>query len=71
MKLPLDTHILLWYLANDPKLPETWKLCIEDRHNCVAVSVARLWEIAIKVSLGKLELMDDLSILKAFCINKG
>jgi PIN domain nuclease of toxin-antitoxin system len=71
MKLLLDTHILLWYLDNDPKLPETWKLCIEDRHNFVAVSVASLWEIAIKVSLGKLELMDDLSIIESVLHQQG
>jgi PIN domain nuclease of toxin-antitoxin system len=64
MKLLLDTHVLLWYLDNNPKLPESWKYSIEDRHNSIAVSIASLWEIAIKVSLGKLELQDDLATIE-------
>ncbi len=64
MKLLLDTHILLWYLDNNPKLPEVWKRYIEDRHNSIAVSMASLWEITIKVSLGKLELQDDLTTIE-------
>jgi PIN domain nuclease of toxin-antitoxin system len=64
MKLLLDTHILLWYLGNNPKLPEIWKRCIEDRHNSITVSMASLWEITIKVSLGKLELLDDLTTIE-------
>ena len=64
MKLLLDTHILLWYLDNNPKLPEIWKHSIEDRHNSIAVSMASLWEITIKVSLGKLELLDDLTTIE-------
>jgi len=77
MKLLLDTHILLWYLDNNPKLPEIWKRYIEDRHNSIAVSMASLWEITIKVSLGKLELLDDLTTIEdilrqqgiAFCLS--
>jgi PIN domain nuclease of toxin-antitoxin system len=64
MKLLLDTHILLWYLDNNPKLSEVWKRYIEDRHNSIAVSMASLWEITIKVSLGKLELQDDLTTIE-------
>jgi PIN domain nuclease of toxin-antitoxin system len=64
MKLLLDTHVLLWYLDNNPRLPETWKCSIEDRHNSITVSIASLWEITIKVSLGKLELLDDLTTIE-------
>jgi PIN domain nuclease of toxin-antitoxin system len=71
MKLLLDTHILLWYLDNNPKLPEIWKRCIEDRHNSIAVSMASLWEITIKVSLGKLELLDDLTTLEYILRQQG
>ncbi|EIC29737.1 MULTISPECIES: type II toxin-antitoxin system VapC family toxin [Methylomicrobium] len=71
MKLLLDTHILLWYLENDPKLPDTWKRYIEDRHNSIAVSIASLWEIAIKISLGKLELLDDLSTVESVLHQQG
>jgi len=71
MNLLLDTHILLWYLENNPKLPETWKLSIENRHNNISVSIASLWEIAIKISLGKLELMDDLSTIEEILHQQG
>ena len=71
MKLLLDTHILLWYLDNDPKLPVIWKRNIEDRHNSIAVSMASLWEITIKVALGKLELMDDLTTIENILRQQG
>lgn len=71
MKLLLDTHILLWYLDNNRKLPETWKCSIEDRHNSIAVSIASLWEIAIKVSLGKLELLDNLTTIENILHQQG
>lgn len=60
MKLLLDTHILLWYLEGHPNLSEAQRLMIEDRRNWVVVSVASLWEMTIKVSIGRLELLDDL-----------
>lgn len=50
----LDTHALLWFLQNDKQLGKTALEIIE--HNDVCVSMASLWEIAIKNSLGKLEL---------------
>jgi PIN domain nuclease of toxin-antitoxin system len=71
MKLLLDTHILLWYLDNNPKLPGKWKHCIEDRHNSIAVSMVSLWEITIKVSLGKLELQDDLTTVESILRQQG
>ncbi|MCG3194555.1 MAG: hypothetical protein DIJKHBIC_03815 [Thermoanaerobaculia bacterium] len=52
MKYILDPHTLLWFLSGDDKLSETSRAAIEDRENGVLVSVASLWEIAIKISLG-------------------
>ncbi len=51
----LDTHTLIWYLSDDPQLPRTIKEKIS-KHALVYVSVAVIWEIAIKGALGKLEL---------------
>jgi PIN domain nuclease of toxin-antitoxin system len=56
MNLLLDTHILLWFLWDDPKLSKAAKLLIEDPANHKFVSVASCWEIAIKCSVGKLKL---------------
>jgi len=64
VKLLLDTHILLWYLEVHPNLPETQRQQIEDRRNQVAVSAVSLWEMTIKISIGKLELMDDLAMIE-------
>lgn len=71
MKLLLDTHILIWYLEGHPNLPESQRLMIEDRRNLVAVSTASLWEMAIKISLGKLELMDDLATIETTLLQQG
>ncbi|HZS93009.1 MAG TPA: type II toxin-antitoxin system VapC family toxin [Chloroflexota bacterium] len=54
MRLLLDTHILLWWLANAPALPSRARDLIADPANDVFVSPMCLWEIAIKVRLGKL-----------------
>jgi PIN domain nuclease of toxin-antitoxin system len=53
--LLLDTHLLLWWLAADPRLPPRAGMLIEDRRNPVFVSPMTLWEIAIKTQLGKLD----------------
>jgi PIN domain nuclease of toxin-antitoxin system len=55
MTLLLDTHILIWFLDNDPKLPANIRTRIETTPN-VFVSIASLWEIAIKINIGKLTL---------------
>ena len=52
--LLLDTHVLLWWLDDSPKLPQEVRLRITDPDNMVFVSAATLWEIAIKRSIGKL-----------------
>lgn len=71
MKLLLDTHILLWYLEGHPNLPDAQRLMIEDRRNPVAVSAASLWEMTIKMSIGKLELMDDIATIENTLLLQG
>ena len=56
----LDTHVLLWWLANDPKLSADVRETIRNPVNDSFVSAATIWEIAIKTSLGKLKQPDDL-----------
>lgn len=53
--LILDTHTLLWFLRDSSELPSETKNMIQQA-DVVGVSIASLWEIAIKMSLGKLEL---------------
>jgi PIN domain nuclease of toxin-antitoxin system len=62
MKLLLDTHILIWYLEGSKQLSEAARLSIDNAENDVLISTASLWEISIKVSLGKLKRPLNLSI---------
>lgn len=60
MNLLLDTHTLLWALADDPTLAGPARRAIVDGRNRVLVSAASAWEITIKAALGKLRAPDDL-----------
>lgn|SRR3989338_1879909 len=55
MNLLLDTHILLWWLSDDPRLPKIAHGLMADAGNTLHVSVASLWEIALKNGKGKLQ----------------
>lgn len=56
MSYLIDTNILLWFFADDKNLPFAFKKIIEDENNSILVSIASLWEICIKNSIGKLDL---------------
>lgn len=71
MNILLDTHILLWYLDDNPRLPEDKRLLIEDGRHSITVSVASFWEMTIKASLGKLNLMDDLPTIENILSRQG
>jgi len=69
MDILLDTHTLIWFLNGDKKLSHKVRECIETPTNLKFVSIASIWEIAIKISLNKfrfpkgfnnfLEMVDD------------
>jgi len=52
----LDTHTLIWYINGDKELSENARTSIESEDAVNFVSIASLWEIAIKISLDKLQL---------------
>lgn len=56
MQYLLDTHTFLWFLEGDNQLSDKVKNEITDVKNTCFISIASLWEIAIKSSLGKLNL---------------
>lgn len=56
MNLLLDTYVVIWFITEDDRLPSKIKFLIEDTQNACFVSIASLWEMGIKFSLGKLEL---------------
>jgi len=56
----LDTHALLWWLADAPEIGERCKEIISDERNEIFVSAATTWEISIKMALGKLTAPEDM-----------
>jgi len=63
MRLLLDTHAFLWFIMGSSNLSTSARAMIEDEANESFLSVASLWEMAIKVSLGKLTLSAPLDAL--------
>ena len=59
MKLLLDTHALLWWLDDDPRLRADAREHIADRRHLVYVSAASIWEASIKEAKGLLRLSPD------------
>lgn len=54
MRVLLDTHTLLWFFDDSPRLTTRAKHLLEDTSTDAVKSIASLWEIAIKMSVGKL-----------------
>jgi len=63
LKLLLDTHAALWWLADDERVGEEATAQLLDDTNQVLLSAAVVWEVAIKRSLGKLEAPDDFATI--------
>lgn len=56
MRILLDTHAFLWWVADHPKLGKRVRRQVESAKNPCFLSVASCWEMAIKIGLGKLRL---------------
>jgi PIN domain nuclease of toxin-antitoxin system len=63
MKLLLDTHTLIWFFSGNNELSEEVVSEIENENNTIFVSIASLWEIGIKESIGKIKIKGGLSQL--------
>jgi PIN domain nuclease of toxin-antitoxin system len=63
VKALLDTHTFIWWTSNDPALTIVAKNAIEDGSNEIFLSAVSTWEMAIKISLGKLTLAGPLQPL--------
>lgn len=59
MNLLLDTHVLLWWLDDNPALSGEARSVIADGRNLVFISAAVVWEIRIKQAVGKLEIPEN------------
>ena len=70
MRYLLDTHALLWFLGNSEELSDRALGIIENEPE-IHVSVASLWEIAIKQSIGKMKWPHSPSYMKWICDNEN
>lgn len=71
MKYLIDTHILIWHGENNPALKPSTLDLINNRENEILISHATLWEISIKVSLGKLKLGFPITRLEDALLENG
>lgn len=62
MKLLTDTHTFLWFVYNDPQLSSTARSLMADPTNDILLSLASVWELAIKVGIGKLTLTQPIEL---------
>lgn len=68
MKYLIDTHIFIWLAVAPEKISKKLLAILENPLNEIFVSTVSLWEIAIKLSIGKLDLQGlDLDDLLQFC----
>jgi PIN domain nuclease of toxin-antitoxin system len=66
----LDTHALIWFLENDPRLPPAICTQIETTPT-IFISIVSLWEIAIKANIGKLTLSCPFNTIAPNLITAG
>ncbi len=66
MRILIDTHILIWHLEDDAHLSLARSEIIADPDNEILFSIASLWEIAIKLSRGKLAISKSIDDVVAY-----
>lgn len=69
MDLLLDTHAFIWFMEGDKSLPPKSIKAIKNIGNKCYLSIASLWEIAIKISLKKNEIQADFNNIVDFLSN--
>ena len=71
MRYLIDTHVLIWHGENNPALKPPMLDILNNLENEILVSHASLWEMAIKVSLGKLKLGLPIARLEDVLLENG
>ena len=61
MQILIDTHVLIWFLEGKNMLSKSNRQIITDSNNRIFLSIASLWELAIKISIGKITLNNPLT----------
>lgn len=64
MKVLVDTHIALWALMDDPKMPKAAEQILMDEKNDIYYSTASVWEVAIKHCIRPNDMIVDARLLK-------
>jgi PIN domain nuclease of toxin-antitoxin system len=71
MRYLVDTQSFIWFVEDDEKLPSHIRALMENVVNQLVISIASLWEMTIKMSLGKLVLSGDIETMIGKVINNG
>lgn len=71
MRILIDTQAFIWFVENDKQIPVKMKKYLENPENSIIVSIASLWEMTIKMSLGKLFLSCDIKEMTEKIYNNG
>jgi PIN domain nuclease of toxin-antitoxin system len=70
VRVLLDTHTLLWYTLGHPRISATATALIHDPANQIFISPASYWELAIKISIGKVSLHQPYDDFIDACLNQ-
>ncbi len=62
MRVLLDTHTFIWFVESNPRISAKAVKLIEDKHTEALLSLASIWEMAIKISTGKLQFSQPLDL---------
>jgi PIN domain nuclease of toxin-antitoxin system len=71
MRYLVDTQSFIWFVEDDAKLPAHIRILMENVGNQLIISIASLWEMTIKMSLGKLILSGDIETMIDKVISNG
>jgi len=71
MNLLLDTHTFIWFVNGDKDISSKAIELIENPDNLSLISIASIWEIAIKASLGKLRLTNEFHTIRDLILENG
>lgn len=71
MKVLIDTHIALWALMDDPKMPKEAEKILMDKNNEIYYSTASVWEVAIKHSIRPDDMIVDGRLFEKGCEDNG
>jgi len=68
MRFLLDTHIFLYFINGDPQIPQKTINLINNPNQKIYFSMASIWEIVIKINIGKLKLKDNITSIYALLL---